>query len=196
MLWHLSPRERIAYVGIVGLLLFGVGYIGAQRFRQPAPIYFESPPTLDGHPDWVVDVEGAVKRPGLVHVRAGQRLQDALAAAGGTLPTARVAGLNLAEKLFDGQQITVPSSSQPTTTGVSGANAVHAGKKTPAPASISLNQASASDFQMLPGVGPAIAGRIVDYRGRNGRFRTVDELRHVRGIGQKKLAAMRPFLKL
>ncbi|TYP87534.1 ComEA family DNA-binding protein [Blastococcus xanthinilyticus] len=126
----------------------------------------------------VVSVVGRVARPGLVSLRAGARVADAVAAAGGLLPDADPASVNLAALVADGQQIAVgvPGAG----TGVAPDGAASPGAP---PGPVDLNAAGAADLDALPGIGPVLAQRIVEHRTRNGPFRSVDELDDVPGIG-------------
>lgn len=131
----------------------------------------------------VVDVAGAVRRPGLYHLATGTRIADAVAAAGGANAKADIALVNLAAPLADGEQVLVPAR------GEAGAAA---GGGAPSPtAPIDLNTASADQLDALPGVGPATAQKIIDYRQAHGPFRSLDELEAVPGIGPSKLAQLK-----
>ncbi len=193
MLWQLPPKERVAYTAIVALVLFGVGFVGAQRLRRPAPIAFEYG-TPRAQELLSVEVSGAVKHPGLVQLKVGQRVGDALGAAGGATPSARLEGLDLSQPVRAGMKVEVPSVM--TAASNQRPQAQRVGKPLPERASISINQATEQEFERLPGIGPALATRIIEYRKRSGPFRSVQDLRRVKGIGEKKLAAMRRFIKL
>ena len=138
----------------------------------------------------VVDVAGAVRRPGVYRLRAGARVRDALQRAGGATARANTAAVNLAAKVTDGQQIVVPervaavpSAAAPASSGGSAA----------APAApVSLNSATLEQLDTLPGVGPSTAQKILDWRTQNGGFASVDDLAQIPGIGPKKLEALRP----
>lgn len=138
----------------------------------------------------VVDVAGRVRRPGLVRVPAGSRVADALAAAGGTLPGVDLATINLARPVVDGEQILV---------GIAGAGTGGAGSPgAPGGAAgpLDLNAATLEQLEALPGVGPVLAQKILDWRTAHGRFSNVDELREVGGIGDKKYGDIAPKVRV
>jgi competence protein ComEA len=138
----------------------------------------------------VVDVVGAVRRPGVYTLRAGQRVQDAIRRAGGARPGADLEAINMAAKVADAQQIVVPRRG-------AGGVAIGAPPAGGAPAvgaasgPVNLNNATLEQLDTLDGVGPATAQKILEYRRQHGGFRSVDDLAQVPGIGPKKLAALR-----
>lgn len=146
----------------------------------------------------VVDVSGKVRDPGIHRLPAGSRVADALRAAGGVRPGTSTEGLNRARFLVDGEQVVVggpapaPGPAPDTGTG-SGATGTTAGAGPSAP--VSLNTATADQFDTLPGVGPVLAQHIIDYRTRHGGFRSVDELRQVNGIGDRRFADLRNLVR-
>ncbi len=145
----------------------------------------------------VVHVAGAVKKPGVVRIPRSSRVDDAVKAAGGFSSQADPDSVNLAQPLEDGVQVYVPRKGESvqvqTRVGAvrRGATSEH---KEPQPGKINVNTASAEQLESLPGVGPATARAIIEYRRQNGAFHSVDELLEVRGIGPKKLEQIRPYV--
>ncbi|MDX2876155.1 helix-hairpin-helix domain-containing protein [Streptomyces ipomoeae] len=130
-------------------------------------------------PSIVVDVSGKVRSPGIQRLPAGSRVADALRAAGGVRPGANTDGLNRARLLVDGEQVLVGG----------------AAPATAPPTPVSLNTATADQLDTLPGVGPVLAQHIIDYRTQHGGFRSVDELREVNGIGDRRFADLRNLVR-
>ncbi|USQ88274.1 ComEA family DNA-binding protein [Streptomyces phaeoluteigriseus] len=142
----------------------------------------------------VVDVSGKVRDPGIHRLPAGSRVVDALTAAGGVRPGTDTDGLNRARFLVDGEQVVVggpPGAGVPAAGGGSGGGAVGAGP----PAPVSLNTATVDQLDTLPGVGPVLAQHIVAYRTQHGGFRSVDELREVNGIGERRFSDLRNLVR-
>jgi competence protein ComEA len=166
------------------------------------------PASARGSPErLVVDVVGQVARPGVVTVPGGSRVVDVLAAAGGALATADVQRLNLARLVADGEQLFVPKPGETpppllgtvggAAPGVPAAGSGGAGSGSASAAGpIDLNSATLAALDTLPGVGPVLAQRILDWRTQHGRFTTVDELGEVSGIGDKLLEQLRPKVRV
>ena len=147
----------------------------------------------------VVDVSGKVRSPGLQRLPAGSRVEDALRAAGGVRPGANTEGLNRARLLVDGEQILVgvPASvAGPVTGGGSSATGTGGSASGVVPsAPVSLNTATVDQLDTLPGVGPVLARHIIDYRTQHGGFRSVDELREVNGIGDRRFSDLQKLVR-
>jgi competence protein ComEA len=144
----------------------------------------------------VVAVTGRVRKPGVVTVPAGARVIDALRAAGGPLPGADLALLNLARKLTDGELVVVgvPGAGDPAGQPAASAGA---GPGAAAPqAQIDLNTATLAQLDTLPGVGPVLAQRILDWRTEQGRFTSVEQLAEVPGIGEARLSQLRDLVRV
>jgi competence protein ComEA len=182
-------RHGARSLWVVGLLaaLLLAGWTWLDRPRVES---VESTPPASGAPSTppvgevaevsetvVVSVVGQVARPGLVTLPSGSRVADAVAAAGGLLPDADPASVNLAAVVADGEQLAV---------GVPGPvppGAPAAGSAPPVDGLLDLNTAGVAELDALPGIGPVLAQRIVDHRTREGPFRSVEELDDVPGIG-------------
>jgi competence protein ComEA len=144
-----------------------------------------------------VHAAGAVARPGVYRVRAGGRVADVLDAAGGPADDADLDQVNLAAKVADGERVFVPHRGQAVPAVVAGAVASASGGTAGAAAGpVDLNTATLEQLDSLPGVGPATAQAILDYRAEHGRFSQVQELLEVRGIGEAKLAAIRARVRV
>ena len=148
----------------------------------------------------VVHVTGAVSRPGVVTLPPGSRVTDAINAVGGASAEADTQQLNLARVLSDGEQIRVPRIGEvlpdpaPQPGGATAPGARTAPGKSGdggASGTVNINTASASELEKLPGIGPALAQRIVEYRDSHGPFASVDALTDVPGIGKAKLEGLR-----
>lgn len=150
-------------------------------------------------PSLAVHVVGRVAKPGIFSLPPGARVDDALKAAGGALPGTDLSVLNLARGLVDGEQIPV---------GVPGATAAPPipaqvpapgkapGAHAPAGTLVDLNAATAGQLEALPGIGPVMAASILEWRTRHGRFTSVDQLREIRGIGERRFEDLRPKVRV
>ncbi len=219
-----NSREKLIYVAVMAVLCAVITFLLARPGTPSTQIAMEplaspseaqalvgnqsAPPTKEspGTATLIVHVGGLVKKPGIVRLPIGARVFEAIDKAGGALAGADIEQVNLAQKLEDGQKVYLPKKGEvlppeiAPLIGSTGGNTdakVRTSKSSAlAVKSISLNSASASQLDRLPGVGPSTAAKILEYRRDHGGFANIDELLSVKGIGPKKLAAMRPFLKL
>jgi competence protein ComEA len=193
-----TPRHVLALwaVGLAVIVLLGVRYLG-RGGDPPVP----SAPTIQvgdsaaaggGSSRVVVDVAGAVRRPGVYRLPARSRVVDAVQRAGGARHGADLSALNLAAKLEDGRQVVVPLRPR---AGDPVAAAGAPGAAAPA-TPVDLNTATPEQLDQLDGIGPGMAGRILDYRKEHGGFGSVEELSQVPGIGEKRLAALREKVRV
>lgn len=217
---------RLAVLGVLVVLatsavLLGVRVAWARSAAQPRPVApaahgppvglvtrtipaaFASKGAAAGLPATaailLVHVVGQIRRPGVVRLPAGSRVLDAVQAAGGPSASADLNHLNLARPLVDGEQIVVPKPGENVpAAGLAGSAGGGIGP-TPglsAGGLIDLNTADANALDSLPGIGPVIAQRILDWRGQHGRFSSVDELGEVSGIGDKLMAQIAPKVRV
>lgn len=176
MRWS-RPEQAVILLALCAALSGGAGLVLLRRPAPPVRV-IEPPPAAV----LVVQVDGAVARPGLYHLPAGSRVIDALGTAGGVTPDAELNGLNLARLVRDGERIIVPPR------GSSGAAPPDARRP------VNLNTATAADLEALPGIGQVLARRIVEYRARHGPVRRLEDLLRVDGIGPRLLERLRPLV--
>jgi competence protein ComEA len=225
--WDPGGRGAVA-LAAVALLAVALAVVVVVRGRPsevpagvsaalPAPVLASAGTPLPGPgassatppAELVVAVAGRVRRPGLVRLPAGSRVDDAVRAAGGVLPGTQLGVLNLARRLVDGEQVLVgvsppagapgpgadpsgagTSGGGPGGSGSGGGGSGGSGGSVPG-APVDLNAAGVADLDALPGIGPVLAQRIVDWRTAHGRFGSIDQLREVSGIGESTFARLR-----
>jgi competence protein ComEA len=195
--WHPASRTTIQAVPLTtagaaqdGAVAAGFDS-GRHHGRRPHGAAFSE--------ELIVYVAGAVKRPGLYRLRFGDRYAKAVALAGGLSPGADAAGIDLAQHAGDGEEVYVPAVGDGTRRGGGRAGArAHRSRRhaTPPPeGSVDVNAAEAWELAAVPGIGRAVAGRIVALREREGSFASLDELLDVAGMTQGKLERARPYLR-
>lgn len=217
--WLLTPRAAVAVVLTVVVLAGGLALRVWLTAEAPDPLPAAAPPAAEstsagpgngsapdgqaaGEPTptgpglLLVHVAGQVAAPGVVELPPGSRVTDAVDAAGGALPDAELGAVNLARALTDGEQVYVPAVGEGVPAAPDGAPSAPAGAPpaTGPDGLVNLNTATVTDLDTLPGIGPALAQRIVDWRTANGSFTAVDELDAVSGIGPATLAELRDLV--
>jgi competence protein ComEA len=180
---RLAAVALLAVVALVVALRHVGGHGGAAPPLVVPPVRPQAVAAASAAATVVVDVEGAVHRPGLVRLPKASRVADAVARAGGMTAKASRAGVNLAAPVSDGQQVLVPGG------GAAGA-AVGAGGVAGTSGPVSLSSSTAEQLDALPGIGPVTAQKIVDYRTQHGAFRSVAELDAIPGIGPARIAQL------
>jgi len=202
----LSPRQLALYgLALLALVALAVWYAGRGTGVSAAAPAAAPAIAVQGEDKapLVVHVAGAVRHPGVYRMRAGSRVDDAVARAGGARRRADLSALNLAAELEDGRQVLVPLRAA-AGAGVAVAGAATAGT-TPsgtaaAPATpavpLNLNTATAEQLDQLDGIGPATARHILEYRQEHNGFGSVEELDQVPGIGETRLAALRDKVRV
>jgi competence protein ComEA len=189
----LSRRQLFgAAAAVAVLLILVIRHLGGGGSAAPAVAPLAAPARAKRAAAklLVVDVAGAVRRPGLYRLRSGSRIDDAIAAAGGSTAKAQLDSVNLASPVADGEQVVVPGR------GAAGASAMSAAAGAPAAGSspsapLDLNSATLEQLEALPGIGPVTAQKILDYRQAHGAFHSVAELEGVPGIGPAHMAQLK-----
>lgn len=176
--WLERNRSNLAAILVVLVTVAGVTLL--QLPRRPA-LQVLSPSVSAAPPPIRVHVVGAVRSPGVYQLEADARVDDAVKAAGGPMEAADLVALNLATPLRDGQQVVVPQANPaPIATHASPPPSLPVSPSpvgAPRPDKLDLNSATKQQLEALPGVGPVTAQKILDYRDKNGRFTSIEELR-------------------
>lgn len=184
--------KRSMFVLLAMAAAIFAGMIYGYQGKDPAAALDPAEKQEADAPTIAVYVTGAINKPGVVKLAAGSRVIDAVNLCGGVLPTADVDKVNMAQPLKDGAQVSVPAKPAAGTgsqDGRSPAAAQGDGK-------VNINTADVKAFDSLPGIGPALAQRIIDYRAAEGSFQTLEDLKKVRGIGEEKFAKMKDKITL
>ncbi|TCL66508.1 competence protein ComEA [Hydrogenispora ethanolica] len=197
-MFQLTMPQRIAALVLMALLVIA----GALFFIDGGQSRADTYPIAAAEQPMYVHVCGAVRKPGVIEVKAPLRKFELLKMAGGTLPEADLNRVNLAEFVQDGEQVYIPkqgevlpenSRSKSRSTGAR-SRADGAAKAAEPKGPFDLNRATAAELETVPGIGPVLAAKIIEYRTQHGVFATYDDLGNVSGIGPVKLEKFRSFL--
>ena len=184
---HFSRNQKIA-LSIIAAIVLALSVLIVLRGNTQIAAAPEIVPKTIAEPEIFVDVTGAVNNPGVYTLTGRSRVIDAIKAAGDSAPGADLSTINLARMLNDGEQIYVDS------TFVNSSGQRVSKKVSSGP--ININRATLRQLDALDGIGPVIAGRIIEYRKKNGSFLTVDDLQKVSGIGAAKFAQIKSKVRI
>ena len=184
---HFTRQQKIA-LGVIAAIVLTLSLLVVLRGNTQINTAPEIVPITISEPEIFVDVTGAVNKPGVYSLTGRSRVIDAIKAAGDSAPGADLSTINLARVLNDGEQIYVDSS-------VVNSAGQRVSKKV-ASGPININRATLRQLDGLDGIGPVIAGRIIQYRKKNGSFLTIDDLQKVSGIGAAKFAQIKSKVRI
>jgi len=184
---HFSRNQKIA-LSIIASFVLALSVLIVLRGNTQMDAAPEIIPITIAEPEIFVDVTGAVNNPGVYTLTGRSRVIDAIKAAGDSAPGADLSTINLARVLNDGEQIYVDST-------VVNSSGQRVSKKV-ASGPININRATLRQLDALDGIGPVIAGRIIEYRKKNGSFLTIDDLQRVSGIGAAKFAQIKSKVRI
>lgn len=205
---NLSKREQILVVLLIVLALGLFATIYGKYFSPKPEIAFkveDTPavsvmlPVEDDEEEIVVYVTGAVKIPGVYTLREGARVKDAIDMAGGHLPEADLLRLNLAQRLCDEDKLYVLRTGEGLASeDIGSLEAIGAtvGMVSPGDGKVNINIADKSTLETLPGIGAVTSQKIIDYREKNGPFKSVEDIKNISGIGEKKFEQLRDRIKV
>ena len=184
---HFSRNQKIA-LSIIASAVLALSVLIVLRGNTQINAASEIIPVTIAEPEIFVDVTGAVNNPGVYSLTGRSRVIDAIKAAGDSAPGADLSTINLARVLNDGEQIYVDST-------VVNSSGQRVSKKVSS-GPININRATLRQLDALDGIGPVIAGRIIEYRKKNGSFLTIDDLQKVSGIGAAKFAQIKSKVRI
>ena len=207
---NLTLKQKIL-LGIAGIVLIGVViynvYLNNEKFDSSENLVLENETmvkasnTVDDEDIVVVHMTGCVKNPGVVKLKEGSRIEDAIEAAGGLTDDADISNVNLAYVLDDGTKIKIPSVNEigkddSYISEESGADVILNENTGGVEKSsiVNINKASEVELQTLPGIGASLAGRIIEYRETNGKFKSIEDIKNVSGIGEAKFDSIKDFI--
>ncbi|MGQ9832319.1 MAG: helix-hairpin-helix domain-containing protein [Candidatus Villigracilaceae bacterium] len=185
-------KSATIFIGVlIGLAASGILWLTASPPRGQAVILRPAPTPVP----LVVQVSGAVLRPGVYALPQGSRVRDAIDAAGGLLADANTEKVNLADLLNDGQKLVIPGASGISSEGSEFVPVDNELTATQSPDSlIDINYATAEELETLPGIGPTLAMRIVQYRDEHGPFQAIEDIMNVSGIGPSLFGRIKDYI--
>ena len=207
-MFNLSNQEKITIILLLVLIIIGVGIVLNKNINREdnfivnrASDISENNPTIQIEiPSVIIHIAGAVKNPGVYQLKPTDRIVDAVKIAGGATEEANLDLINLAALLKDGQKIIVPYKTYSETGEEINAKAynhtasVYSSSPVSISAKININTDNANMLQTLPGIGPVLSERIIEYRNQNGLFGVIDDIKDVSGIGEKKFEGIKDLI--
>ena len=207
-MFNLSNQEKITIILLLILIIVGVGIVLYKNINSEdnftinrASDISENNPVIQKEvPPLIIHITGAVKNPGVYQLKSTDRIVDAVKIAGGETEEANLDLINLAALLKDGQKIIVPYKTYSETGEEINAKAynhtasVYSSSPVSISAKININTDNANMLQTLPGIGPVLSERIIEYRNQNGLFGVIDDIKDVSGIGEKKFEGIKDLI--
>ena len=217
MIEFLKQRKVVIIIGILVTILVGWKLFDSKNFEEINSNEIlvsnlknnEKEKNEDKEEEMMaIHVTGEVKNPGVVKVKQGSRIEDIIEAAGGLTENADITNVNLAFEVEDGMKIRIPSNDEYNEnegniiehyiTQDSGKGVIVSEDKSSENLSfvININTANETELEQLPGIGASIAGRIIDYRNKNGKFKAIEDIKNVTGIGETKFEKIKDLIKV
>lgn len=212
MLDNLTKKQKIIVIAIAGIVVIGIMYFIYNKNQVKEDINIENEILVNNvitnenntNDDIVIiHITGSVKNPGIVKLKEGSRIEDAIESAGGLTENADITKVNLAYVVEDGTKIKIPSASEEDIgdediiDSKSGDNIIIEENAVPSnnsPQTINVNKATEKEFETLPGIGPSLASKIIEYRNQNGKFESIEDIKNVNGIGDNKYEKIKDLI--
>ena len=204
MLDNLTKKQKIIVIAIAAIVAIAIMYFIYNKNQVKEDINIENEILVNNvstnenntNDDIVIiHITGSVKNPGIVKLKEGSRIEDAIEAAGGLTENADITKVNLAYVVEDGTKIKIPSASEEDIgdediiDSKSGDNIIieeNTVSSNNSTQTININKATEKEFETLPGIGPSLASKIIEYRNQNGKFESIEDIKNVNGIGDNK----------
>jgi competence protein ComEA len=207
-MFNLSNQEKITIILLLIVIIVGVGIVLNKNINREdnfivnraSDISENNPAIQIENPPVIIHIAGAVKNPGVYQLKPTDRIVDAVKIAGGAIEEANLDLINLAALLKDGQKIIIPYKTYSETGEEINTNTYNyvASAYSSSPVFIStkinINTANANTLQTLPGIGPVLSERIIEYRNQNGLFGVIDDIKDVSGIAEKKYEGIKDLI--
>lgn len=212
MLDNLTKKQKIIVIAIAGIVAIGIMYFIYNKNQVKEDINIENEILVNNvitnenntNDDIVIiHITGSVKNPGIVKLKEGSRIEDAIEAAGGLTENADITKVNLAYVVEDGTKIKIPSASEEDIgdediiDSKSGDNIIieeNTISSNNSTQTININKATEKEFETLPGIGPSLASKIIEYRNQNGKFESIEDIKNVNGIGDNKYEKIKDLI--
>ena len=212
MLDKKKKKQKIIVIAIAGIVVIGIMYFIYNKNQVKEDINIENEILVNNvitnenntNDDIVIiHITGSVKNPGIVKLKEGSRIEDAIESAGGLTENADITKVNLAYVVEDGTKIKIPSASEEDIgdediiDSKSGDNIIIEENAVPSnnsPQTINVNKATEKEFETLPGIGPSLASKIIEYRNQNGKFESIEDIKNVNGIGDNKYEKIKDLI--
>ena len=212
MLDNLTKKQKIIVIAIAGIVAIGIMYFIYNKNQVKEDINIENEILVNNvstnenntNDDIVIiHITGSVKNPGIVKLKEGSRIEDAIEAAGGLTENADITKVNLAYVVEDGTKIKIPSASEEDIgdediiDSKSGDNIIieeNTVSSNNSTQTININKATEKEFETLPGIGPSLASKIIEYRNQNGKFGSIEDIKNVNGIGDSKYEKIKDLI--
>lgn len=212
MLDNLTKKQKIIVIAIAGIVVIGIMYFIYNKNQVKEDINIENEILVNNvitnenntNDDIVIiHITGSVKNPGIVKLKEGSRIEDAIESAGGLTENADITKVNLAYVVEDGTKIKIPSASEEDIgdediiDSKSGDNIIIKENAVPSnngTQTININKATEKEFETLPGIGPSLASKIIEYRNQNGKFESIEDIKNVNGIGDNKYEKIKDLI--
>lgn len=190
---NLNKKQKIIFIGLIIIMIFVIGYYFIQNnqteeFNINSAIETNIEEEITKSNSIKIHITGCVENEGIVALEEGARIADAIEVAGGLTLDANLENVNLAYQLQDGQKIKIPSNIDETDEIIQDEIIISNGISKE---KININTATQTELETITGIGPSTALKIIEYRTKNGKFKTIEDIKNISGIGEAKFESIK-----